>query len=272
MTDSISTVFVTLSDSKYLHKAYRTIKDLRFRGTWNGPIVLITIDCDADETILHTYTVQEYKSTHKNTDAHVERLRQHPIKPMDDNRHFGKLTQWDKLQVFKPFFKQWDRVVFLDAGLRVLNPVNPLFGLDWRGKLCAPDDTGPYDNGNRFRCQVDLNANPPVTKALVEEFSPTILDELYFMNCIFMFDSELITETTYDELLDYMEKYPIMMCNEMSLMNLYWTFKKRVWSPFPHKVEDKYLYQWSEKCYRERVHWSSFHFLKYPVTIHMNED
>ena len=42
---------------------------------------------------------------------------------MPDNRHFGKLVQWDKLQVFDPWIRQWERVIYLDAGVRVLDSV-----------------------------------------------------------------------------------------------------------------------------------------------------
>lgn len=268
-----TTAFITLSDANYLTKAYRTIKDLRGRGKWSGCIVLCCVDCTADPGFLETYSVKEYRLTHLNTDEHVARLKKNPIRPMADNRHFGKLTQWDKLQVFTPYFKQWDRIVFLDAGLRVLDSVDALLSLEWHGKLVAPNDVGPYDNGNRFQCQVDLEANPDATCLFFEEFSTDILKEMYFMNCMFLFDTELITDTTYTELLDYMEKFPIMLCNEMGTMNLYWTFVKKVWSMFPEKINDKYLYQWSELCYTHpRPDWRSFYFLKYPATIRMDQD
>jgi hypothetical protein len=182
---------------------------------------------------------------------------------MDDNRHFAKLHQWDKLQVFKPFFRAWERVVFLDAGLRIFDTVQPLLDLDWRGKLLAPDDSDPYDNGVRFRVQLDLDANPDVNATLFAEYPETMLDEHYFLNCMFVFDTALLERVSFEEMEDAMNRYPICMCNEMGIMNLIFSFKLRVWQPFPQRTGDKYLFGWSERNYRESPNWTAFHFMKY---------
>lgn len=259
----MSTVFVTLSDAGYHQKALRTIDELRTRGAWAGDIVYIAVDFKPADI----EGVQVFETTHVDTTHLLESFRVHPIRPMDDNRHFGKLYQWDKLQIFKPFFQQWDRIVFLDAGLRVLDSVQPLLDLDWKGKFLAPDDSDPYDNGVRFGVQLDLDANPAVTERLLAEYSTDILDKHYFLNCMFVFDTALLKEISFEEAETAMNAYPICMCNEMGIMNLLMSYKLRVWEPFPQRVGDKYLFGWSENNYRERPTWQSFHFMKYPTTI-----
>lgn len=260
----MSTVFVTLTDSTYYPKADYTIRELQGNGQWTGDIVLIAVDFNPPPmegvTVLHT--------THINTAAHVERLQKNPIQPMSDNRHFGKLHQWDKLQVFKEYFRKWERVVFLDAGLRIFWPVTALLDLEWRGKFLAPDDSGHKDNGSRFNCQLDLNANPRVTMDLFSEYPRSILDEKYFINCVFVYDTSLLDRVTFDELEQTMNRYPISMCNEMGIMNLIFAYKLRVWTPFPHgRVNGTYIYGWSENNYSdENATWKDFHFLKYSST------
>ena len=255
----MSTVFVTLTDLKYFEKARQTIWELRVNGEWTGDIVLIAVDFQPEPI----EGVHILETSHISTDNLVKQLREHPIRPMDDNRHFGKLYQWDKLQVFKPYFCQWERVVFLDAGIRVFDHVQPLLDLDWRGKFLAPDDSDPYDNGVRFRVQIDLDANPMVTKDLLSEFSDHILDQHYFLNCMFLYDTALLKRVSFEELENAMNRYPICMCNEMGILNLFFTFKLQAWAPFPQKVGDKYLFGWSERNYRESPSWRSFHFMKY---------
>lgn len=267
-----TTVFVTLCDQQYITKAKRTIKDLRGRGQWNGDIVWLTVGFDADAEFLDQHCVLGRRVEHINTDSLVCQLKAHPIKPMADNRHFGKLTQWDKLQVFTEYFKQWNRVVFLDAGLRVLDSVQPLLDLDYKGKLLAPDDSDPYDNGNRLKCQLDRDANIQATVALIVEFPELDLESHYFLNCIFVFDTALIIDGLYAEFERLMNTLPIMLCNEMSLMNLMFITRQKVWQPFPQRVGEKYLFGWCELNYRERPNWSSFHFLKYPVSIRLDQD
>lgn len=258
----MSTVFVTLTDRGYFERARRTLRELRVNGEWTGDVVLIAVDFQPDPI----EGVQILETSHIPTEALVQSLRAHPIRPMSDNRHFGKLYQWDKLQVFKPFFRKWERVVFLDAGLRVFHSVQPLLDLEWRGKFLSPDDSDPYDNGVRFRIQLDLDANPEVTAALLSEYSGDILDKHYFLNCIFLFDTALLERVSFEELEDTMNRYPICMCNEMGILNLIFAFKLQAWVPFPQKVEDKYLFGWSENNYREGPTWRNFHFIKYSST------
>lgn len=265
------TAFVSLCDSGYLSRAVRTIRDLRGRGGWKGDIVLICVGFTLDESIAQEYNIIQHNTYFMNTAPLLEAFHQHPIKRMADDRHTKKLTQWNKLQVFTEFFKQWKRIVFLDAGLRVLDSVEPLLALDYTGKLLAPDDSDPYDNGNRIRCQFDQEANPAIAEIMLAEFSVD-LDAHYFLNCMFVFDTELITADLFTKLSIDMTRFPIMMCNEMGLMNLWFTCKLKVWEPFPQRVGEKWLFGWSEYNYNPRPDWNAFHFLKYPATIGMDQD
>ena len=259
----MSTVFVTLTDESYYSKAKRTLRELQVHGKWSGDIVLIAVDFNPEQM----RGVRIYKTTHIDTGNLLEQSRQHPIQSMPANRHFGKLYQWDKLQVFKTYFKQWDRVVFLDAGLRVFDVVQPLLDLPWEGRLLAPDDSDPYDNGSRFGRQLDLVANPDVTNNLFSKHPRDICQRRYFNNPIFVFDTKLIQGNhTFEHLEETMNAYPIFMCNETGLMNLIFNCKLNVWTPFPQRVGTKYLFAWAENNYQEGPDWGDFHFIKYSLT------
>lgn len=267
------TVFVSACDTSYFLKAKKTIEELRTKGDWKGAVVLLSIDFDidtmknTDTEFLQKYAITVFPVKHINTDTLVAQLKAHPIRPMADNRHFGKLYQWDKFYVFHDYFKTWNRVVFLDAGIRVLDSVQAILDLSWKGKFLAPDDSDPYDNGNRFRCQLDLNANPEAKAALFSEYSESILDQKYFLNCMFVYDTELLTKISMDSMIEAMNAYPICLCNEMVIMNLFFTYKLNVWEAFPQKAGTKYIFGWNESNYRENPNWTQFHFMKYPRTI-----
>jgi hypothetical protein len=258
----MSTAFVTLTDESYFPKAKKTIRELQVHGKWNGDIILIAVDFHPPPI----RGVRIHNVSHVNTDILLQQFREHPIQHMPDNRHFGKIYQWDKLQVFTPYFKQWDRIVFLDAGMRVFDTVQPLLDLEWRHRILAPDDSDPYDNGSRFGRQMDLAANPAVEELIWTEYPKSILDEHYFNNCIFLFDTSLIGKITFKELEDTMNRFPIFLCNETGLMNLIFNYKLRVWKPFPQRVGNKYLFAWAENNYREGPDWGDFHFIKYSLT------
>lgn len=256
------TAVVTLCDESYFPKAKRTIQEVREKGGWAGDIVLLAIDF-APEPIPG---VQVMCLSHIDTSYLVEQLREHPIRPMDDNRHLGKLYQWDKLQVFRSNMKAWKRIIFLDAGIRVFQSIEPLLNIPWRGSFLAPDDSDPYDNGRRFNIQLDLSANPDAAKQLTDRFPSSILTRPYFLNCMFVFDTALLDQVSFDDLVQAMNDYPICMCNEMGILNLMFTFKLGVWKPFPQRVGNRYLFGWSESNYRESPNASNFHFMKYSFT------
>jgi hypothetical protein len=266
MANQPSTVFVTLSDQKYLHKALKTIRELRGRGQWTGDIVYITVDFIPTEESMKDLNVIVHPVSHIDTSHLVAQLTAHPIGPSDDGRHLGKLVQWDKLYCFSEFFRQWERVLFCDAGLRIFDSVNALLSLPWKGCLMAPDDSDPYDNGNRFKCQLHLDKNPPVAEALLAEYGEGILTQKYFLNCIFMYDTALLDKCDMNTLVEAMNRFPICHCNEMTIMNLLFTFKLGVWKPFPQRVGYKYLFGWCEHNYKERPTWRDFHCIKYSVT------
>lgn len=262
-----STVFVSLTDKGYSPKALRTLDELRSKGEWTGDIVLICVDFDLPEENIQRLNLIVRRVSHINHIPLWETWTNFPLPPMADNRHYAKVTQWDKLEVFSDYFKRWDRVLFLDAGIRVLDKVEHLLEVPWEGRFLAPDDSDPYDNGNRLKCQIHLDANPNAKKEFIEEFGTSLLNRKYFLNCIFVYDTRLLNaRPVYETMLNLMYKYPIMACNEMGIMNL---FFRDVWVPFPQRVTDssKYLFGWSELNYREKPTWKQFCFLKYPSTI-----
>jgi hypothetical protein len=261
------TVFVTLTDTSYFSKAKRTIEEIREKGKWEGDIVLLTVDFFLSEPLDNVICRPIQHIDHKHL---FNTWQKNPIRKMEDNRHYGKVYQWDKLQVFDSFFTKWDRVVFLDAGMRICDSVHHLLHLDYKNSFLAPDDSDPYDNGNRLRCQFDWDANPPVTEKLLNTFKIDLLQQKYFLNCIFLFDTKLISELNPKEkMLKWMNEYPISLCNEMGIMNLFFTTKQMIWKPFPQRVSDnsKYLFGWSELNYKEKPDWKQFCFLKYPSSI-----
>jgi hypothetical protein len=261
----MSTVFVTLTDSGYYPKALKTIEQLRTRGQWSGEIVLICVACEPpqDDITKHSLTIR--KIAHIDHTPLWEIWKQFPLPAMQDNRHYGKVTQWDKLDVFAEYFQKWDRVVFIDAGMYIINPVEPLLKLPWEGRFLAPDDADPLDNGNRFRCQVHLDKNLKVKEDFIAEFGTKILDRRYFLNCIFVYDTRLLKARNPEIMKQWMCKFPVMACNEMGIMNL---FFKDLWVPFPLTVKisdtQKYLFAWSEMSYKHCPNASEFCFLKYP--------
>ena len=227
---------------------------------------MITVNFTPNDPFMEEYSVINYTVQHIPTDSLVETIKEYPFYEPNDKRQLHKLIQWDKLHVFSTFFKKWSRVVFLDAGIHIFNDVNSFVELDCMNSIVAPDDSDPYDNGLRFHQQVDLSRNTNVVIDFINTFRTESLSKRYFLNCIFMFDTSLIEEATFDELVNLMNRFPICRCNEMTLMNMYFTLQKNVWKPFPMLLGDKYIFTFCENSYKNIPHCSNFIFIKYPVT------
>ena len=270
---TITTAIVTLTDKAYEEKAKRTIMDVRTRGQWQGDIVLITIGFDMSMNFLDYYGVIQKRFEHIDTRQLTEQFRTYPLQTVGDNRHLLKLTQWNKFYVFDPWFAQWKRIVFLDAGLRVLDSIQYLLQVPFEGKIVAPDDLPPQDTANGFERMWELNANPPAADALLRNYSADMMKQHYFLNCIWMYDTALLAKCNVTHLIEAMNAYPMARCNEMTIMNLLFTFQHKAWTPFPEFASHaKRLFGWTEhdRDYGTDRTWRDFCFVKYPTTIGWN--
>ena len=141
-TNEKKTVFVLVTDKAYLYKALVTINDLKTIGNWHGEIVMITIDFDLDYDCKISQNIIEKKFPLIDKTHLLNEIGQNGFSN-SDKREINKLNQWEKLHVFDDYFLQWERVVFLDAGIRVLDNVKYLLELDYHNCILAQNDASP---------------------------------------------------------------------------------------------------------------------------------
>ena len=247
----------------------QTIKDIRGVGQWAGDLVLITVGFTPSISTQYSVRCVSFPS------IPINKLKEHyqtnPLSiPTCDGREYKKCTQWEKLHAFDTFFSQWERVLFIDAGLRLFDSIDCFLSLEWRGKFLAPDDTW-NDEKKRFNCQIETKNSPRIVDELIHRYGD-ILNEKYFLNCIFIYDTSLLIPTSKEEMIRIMDKFPLWRTNEMGVMNVFFTFHLRVWSPFPEKAKNgRYLFDWCEynrhEYNRTPTQWYDYCALKYPVTL-----
>lgn len=282
MTSTVDkTVFVLVTDNAYFSKAKTTIRDLRSIGQWQGDVVLIAIDFDVNQNFLDFYSVQQKRFTQIQEKTDLCKLLNHsPFLDTIDSREISKLNQWEKLHVFDPFFKQWDRVVFVDAGLRVLHNVyESILKLDYKDAFLAPDDGGnyvPLPNPDKlFKTQVSQTFYTRLHDSLQNFGGMEILEKSYFLNCLWVYDTAILDTCTKQEMIDGIVKYPICKTNEMTMMNLFLHFKYKLWKPFPVYVPDvthkKLLFDWCELNNPVPSSWRDYCLVKYPCSISMED-
>lgn len=271
----MTTVVVTLCDENYYEKAKMTIRDVRSRGEWMGDIVMITVGFSLDDNFRDFYRLTEKQFQRIDTTGLISQIR-YPFHG-GDGREFTKLVQWEKLHVFDSFFMGWDRVVFLDAGLRILDPLTHFLGLEYSGKILAHHDNGPLDAPRRgqkpFTVQLCIR-DPDIGQKLVQEFGPEIMTSTdYFLNCFWIYDTRILQKFTKQDMIHVMNRYPIWKSNEMGVMNAFLHFRHHLWEPLPfrHASSGKILFEWSESTQDPIGTWRDFCALKYPITLKPND-
>lgn len=261
-----NTVVVTLCDEKYFQKAACTIRDIRSVGQYWGDLVLVTIGFipPVNFTDFYKITVKHFQQI--DVSKLMSQLKQHPF-TRGDKRETTKIAQWNKLYIFDNYFNRWDRLIFFDAGFRVLGSLQHYLDVPWEGHITALDDSHPEDV-KRFNCQIELSSRPDKIEEL-QRILPDALDMRYFLNCFWIHDTRIIKENTFDEMVDLMNRFPICLNNEMCIMNIYFAIKRQ-WQPLQIKMSDgKFLMDWSE---RNGNTWRSYVGLKYPRTITMEPE
>jgi hypothetical protein len=266
--DKLDTVFVLATDSLYFQRAKRTIIDLRTKGDWKYDIVVITIGFHLNSNFKDFYNITEVSFPLIDKDNLLNRIGPTGFSN-SDKREINKLNQWEKFHVFDDYFKKWRRVVFMDAGLRVLDSVKYLLALDYKNKFLAPKD-GKYYENQTFKCQISYD-NYDMVQLVKADFGESFLDEIYFLNCIWIYDTNILNICNKQEMIDAMNKYTLCRTNEMGIMNLLLTFKYRLWEPFPFKLPSgKILFDWCE-WNNTNTTWKNYCYIKYPYTISFDD-
>jgi hypothetical protein len=264
-----TTVFALVTDANYFNKAKRTIIDLRTRGKWNGEIVLVTIDFDLNTNFKDFYNVTEAKFPQIDKTELLSKIGSAGFSNNPDKRELKKLNQWEKLHIFDDYFLKWSRVVFFDAGLRVLDDVIHLLEIDYKDKILAPKDGKLYEN-QHFNCQLSYD-KPELIESLKAEYGEQILKSTYMLNCMWIYDTNILKLCDKKQLIEAMNKYTFCNNNEMGIMNILFHFKYHLWEKLPiFNSQGKILFDWCE-LNNPNTNWKEYCFIKYPVTISFDD-
>jgi len=269
LQDNNDTVFTLVTDLNYFNKARRTIIDLRSKGNWNGDIVLVTIDFDLNTNFKNFYNVIEKKFTQIDKSILLFKIGESGFIDSTDKREINKLNQWEKLHIFDDYFFKWARVVFLDAGLRLLDDVKYLLEIDYKNKILAPKDGKLYEDQS-FNCQLSYD-KPELIDSLKSEYGEKILKSNYMLNCMWIYDTNILKLCDKNQLIEAMNKYTFCKTNEMGIMNILFHFKYNLWERLPIKASNgKLLFDWCE-INNPNTNWRDYCYIKYPVTISFDD-
>lgn len=152
---------------------------------------------------------------------------------------YKKIFQFHKLHLFNTFFKQWNYIFYLDCGIHIFCDISPIINERKVNTLLAHSDAYPayeWKFSNQF-----CNNNSELYKKLTTTFD---LEKDYFQTTIMLYDTNIITSDTYEELLDLLFEYPISKTNDQGIIALYFTNIKPLFKQIKTHSGDLYYYDY----------------------------
>ena len=153
-----------------------------------------------------------------------------------DGRNITKKFQWHKLYLFNIFFKKWNYLFYIDCGMTIFSNILPMLNEVQTNTLLAHSDAYPTYEW-QLHTQFDKNTN--IFRNLNTTYN---LNINYFQTGMMLYDTNIIEENTFDNLIKLALEYPISRTNEQGILALYFTNIKPLWKQIKINNEDTYFY------------------------------
>ena len=262
----MKTVIALMCNKEQINRAYRTIIQIRTKGEYNGDIVLffdedILSEMDTLNNIKSLLNVILKQLPKIDNTIMLEVLNRIKTPTAYPNAK-EKIFILHKFNVCHVYFKQWDKLLYIDAGMHIYNKIDRILQLDCKDSFMAHSNCYPsnYFRWN-LRHQFDLINEPEIVKRLYDNFDMSIKDN--FQATMMMFDTNIILEDTLPKLIELSNEYPISVAVDQGTFNLYFLCIRNLWKPIPIMDKEGFLYDFSE---RYDYKYNEYVMLKYPRT------
>jgi hypothetical protein len=140
-------------------------------------------------------------------------------KQMDRPPHwYKKLFQYHKFHLFSTFFKRWEYIFYLDCGITIFSEILPIVNEFTKDTLLAHSDAFPA---------YEWKLHNQFSKSYKTHYD--ILNNKYNLNVdycqttVMLYDTSLIQDDTFDNLLSLTLEFPISITNDQGIIALYFT-------------------------------------------------
>lgn len=251
---------ILVFNKKFVDKSHETIKQIREVGKYNGDIVCIISDDLKDNIDLlyrdENIIIKHFKEINKTKVGEI--FSKTPI--TSDMQGLYKPIQWHKFNCFNTYFRDnYKKCLYLDTGMSILKPLDKIIDLDCEGKFLAHSDAYPTYEW-KLSIQFDNKVFPNEYDKLINAYN---LETNYFQSTMFMFDTKIIEDDTYDKLIELSDEYPNSKTNDQGIMNLYFLCIRNIWEQIKIKDDETFYYDFSE---RNGLNKNNYILLKYPQT------
>jgi len=238
MNTNICVVF--LCDKAYFNKFINSCNQLVTNGKYNGKICLVIGDdlynnelLNCDTIIKNNIIIKYFPNIQFSTNfLDIQQKLDRPA------YWFKKMFQFHKLYLFNTFFKQWDYIFYLDCGVTIFSDISPLINEVTENTLLAHSDAYPT-----YECKLcsQFDKNTTYFEKLNNTYN---LNIDYLQTTIMLYDTKIIENDTYDNLLNLLIEYPISTTNDQGIIALYFTNIKPLFKQIKIRNENTYLYDY----------------------------
>jgi len=228
---------VLLANKEYIKYFDQIYNDLRLVGKFDGDIILLT---DTQTNCKKITKIGDKNLIIKRFEKiKFPRITLRQLNKIQYGRNKEKSFQWHKFYLFDKYFKNWDYIFYLDINMKIKNDINPLLEKNSQNTLFAPFDGYP-DLDWKLRSQFDEN------NTLINELenSYDLENPKYFQTGILFFDTNIINDDSFDNLIRLTNRFPISKNNEQGIMNLYFLYDIPVFKRLPQSIGNSLTYSY----------------------------
>lgn len=216
---------------------------LRHEGQYTGDICLVIGDDLKDQPILQDpilgyigVTIQYFPNFFfpEEVDNRMASLDRPP-------HWYPKKFQYHKFHLFNPFFKRWRKLFYMDCGITVFRPIQPLLDCWKENAVLAHSDAYPTYEWKLHTQFVPLS---PYIEELNQTYDLTVD---YPQTTILLYDTNIIEETTEQELYNLMLRFPNSITNDQGIIALYFTNVRKLWNQIPTGNESLNFYDYMDR-------------------------
>ena len=133
------------------------------------------------------------------------------------------------------FLQKMEVYILFDCGMNI-HQVSPMLRLFEENCLLAHSDAYP---SYKWKLNHQFSHSNEVFDKLSQKYD---LSVDYFQSTILLYDTSIIEETTFSDLYNLSNEFPISQCNEQGIMSLYFTNIKPLWKQIPIHNNEKSIY------------------------------
>lgn len=237
--ENICVVF--LCNKAYFNKFVHTCSQLVSTGKYKGDICLVIGNDLLGDELLNCKLIKDNNILIKhfpdiefsNSFLDIQAKLNRP------SHWFKKLFQYHKLHLFNVFFKRWDYIFYLDCGITILSDISPMLAGATPNILLAHSDAYPT-----YKWKLYNQFDPSQTEHFRALFTKHKLNIDYFQTTIMLYDTNIIDDSTYTDLLNLLLEYPISITNDQGIISLYFTNIRPFFKQIQTSNDDTYFYDY----------------------------